>query len=543
MMVADLWWIASDQDEEAKNSQCLRDLRSTDPRDDKIRIERSKDDLLKDSYIWILNDPAFTDWRDKDDSQLLWIKGDPGKGKTMLMIGLIKELSRQLESEPGSGILSYFFCQSTDSRLNNAVSVLRGLIYLLVSQQRTLIQHLRKRYDTAGQRFFEDTNTFYALSAILSDMLHDSTSIARVYLMVDALDECDSELPQLLDLIARNSSEPSRVKWLVSSRNRPDIEEWLRPDGLRVKISLELKSCHISQAVNAFIDFKVQELVKHHDYDIELREEVRAHLSRNAEGTFLWVALVCKELRRVPPWETQSALEGFPPKLEPLYERMMNQIQQNNDKNTVQLCQKILSLVTLAFRPLYLRELGATTDLPKRLSTNRRWLNQLVDLCGSFLTVREETVYFIHQSAKDYFSTGKGARIFPSGQAEEHCKIAFRSLQAMSDTLKKDICGLQMPGALLEEVESINQDPLAHIRYACCYWVNHLRDASYLSHNEIDLCDSGKVHIFFQEHFLHWLEALSLTGNMSNGIVMVRTLESILTVSDSENYTIVLVAN
>jgi hypothetical protein len=529
-MEADLRWIASDLDEE-KNSRCLCDLRSTDPRDDKIRIERSKDDLLKDSYMWILNDPAFTDWRDKDDSQLLWIKGDPGKGKTMLMIGLIEELSRQLESEPGLGILSYFFCQSTDSRLNNAVSVLRGLIYLLVSQHRSLIQHLRKRYDIAGQRFFEDINTFYALSAILSDMLHDSTSLARVYLIVDALDECDSELPQLLDLIARNSSEPSRVKWLVSSRNRPDIEEWLRPDGLRVKISLELNSSHISQAVNSFINFKVSKLVERKGYKSELCDRIKSYLRAKADGTFLWVALVCKELQSVQIRKTLSVLERFPPGLQPLYERMIEQINCLEDSEDVELCRRILSSATLAYRPLHLKELVAAAGLES--IDDLQSLNELVDLCGSFLTVREETVYFIHQSAKDYFSTGKGAKIFPSGQAEEHCKIAFRSLQIMSSTLKRDICGLQMPGAFLDELESINRDPLAHIRYACCYWVKHLYDASHLSDNEIDLCDGGKVHIFFQEHFLHWLEALSLIENMSDGVVMVRTLESMLTVSDS----------
>ena len=72
---------------ENKDNQCLLDLQSTDPRDDKNRIEASKDKLLKDSYAWILDNPAFLDWRDNDDVRLFWIKGDPGKGKTMLMIG------------------------------------------------------------------------------------------------------------------------------------------------------------------------------------------------------------------------------------------------------------------------------------------------------------------------------------------------------------------------------------------------------------------------------------------------------------------------
>jgi hypothetical protein len=79
---------------ESSPRQCLRDLRVTDPREDRARIEGDKDRLLRDCYAWILQDASFQRWRTQDASRLLWIKGDPGKGKTMMMIGLIDELSR-----------------------------------------------------------------------------------------------------------------------------------------------------------------------------------------------------------------------------------------------------------------------------------------------------------------------------------------------------------------------------------------------------------------------------------------------------------------
>ncbi len=82
------------------------------------------------------------------------------------------------------------------------------------------------------------------------------------------------------------------------------MQRQLRPDSLRLKICLELNSSHISHAVNAFIDFKVRELAERSDYNRELREEARDRLCENAEGTFLWLALVRKELRQV------SALEN-----------------------------------------------------------------------------------------------------------------------------------------------------------------------------------------------------------------------------------------
>jgi NACHT domain len=211
-----------------EDNRCLADLLLTDPRDDKTRIEQTKGGLLDDSFRWILDNPEFQQWRLNEQNQLLWIKGDPGKGKTMLMIGIINEMSRQgmgLEQSTGSEILSYFLCQGTDSRLNNATAVLRGLIYLLTIQQPLLISHMQQKYDHAGRNLFEDTSAFYSLSKIFQQMLQDPR-LTAAYLAIDALDECDVGLPQLLDLITQTASVQSTcVKWIVSSRNRFDVEQ------------------------------------------------------------------------------------------------------------------------------------------------------------------------------------------------------------------------------------------------------------------------------------------------------------------------------
>jgi hypothetical protein len=69
-------------EEIGKQEKCILDLRLTDPRDDKKRIEDTKGGLLEDLYHWILDNSDFRQWRRGEQSQLLWIKGDPGKGKT-----------------------------------------------------------------------------------------------------------------------------------------------------------------------------------------------------------------------------------------------------------------------------------------------------------------------------------------------------------------------------------------------------------------------------------------------------------------------------
>jgi hypothetical protein len=55
-------------------------------------IEQIKGGLLEGSYKWILDHPDFRAWSSEEQSRLLWIKGDAGKGKTILLIGIIKEM-------------------------------------------------------------------------------------------------------------------------------------------------------------------------------------------------------------------------------------------------------------------------------------------------------------------------------------------------------------------------------------------------------------------------------------------------------------------
>ncbi|KAH6869554.1 hypothetical protein B0T10DRAFT_281052 [Thelonectria olida] len=235
-----------------ENDNCLKDLRLSDPRDDKTRIEWTKGGLLKDLYHWILDNPDFRQWRDNHQSRLLWIKGGPGKGKTMLLCGIIDELNK---STVHPALLSYFFCQCTDSRNNNATAVLRGLIYMLVNQQPSLISHVRKRYDHAGKGLFEDVNAWVALSEIFANILEDP-DLKSTFLIIDALDECVTDLPQLLDLIVEKSAGSPRVKWVVSSRNLPNIEEHLEAARQKVRLCLELNEKSISAAVSMYISLK-----------------------------------------------------------------------------------------------------------------------------------------------------------------------------------------------------------------------------------------------------------------------------------------------
>jgi hypothetical protein len=452
---------------------------------------------------------------------LLWIKGDAGKGKTMLICGIIDELKKPTIN---TGLVSFFFCQGTDLRINNATAVLRGLIYLLADGQPSLIPHIWKKYDHAGGELFKDMNAWTALSDIFSNILQDP-SLPNTVLVVDALDECITDLPLLLDLIIETPLS-SRVKWILSSRHRTDIERGLRLDGSRTRLSLELKENaeQVSHVVDAYIDHCISELVVIQD-KIALQDQIRDILQQKFNGTFLWVALVVQELKKAEHWEMLDVINEVPSRLEELYCQMIGQIQLLGWRKP-ELCRGVLSIVTAAYRPLHLAELSALSSLPPDISSD---ITTIVNICGSFLTIRDNIVYTIHQSAQEFLSADTS--IFPSGKEAVHHAIFSRSLQIMSRTLRRDVYSLKAPGFPIDEVKTPNPDPLAAVRYSSVYWVDHfcqVEDQS--SKRETALSDNGAVFSFFKKHFLTWLESLSLLFKVPDAIASIRKLLHIIDV-------------
>jgi NACHT domain len=507
----------------------LNDLQATDPDLDIKRIEDSKDPLLKDCYDWILNDTILRGWRDGNTSPLLWIKGDPGKGKTMLMIALARELVRSLPQN--SRTVAFFFCQNTDPRLSTAASILRGLIWMLAMKDARLANIFHTIYQSKSNQL-NGPNAIYALFSTLLAMLEGRP---RAFILIDALDECSSgaEREQLLDLIVKHAKS-SQIKWLLSSRNYPDIRQKLEQESRM--LSLELNEKHISKAVYAFITRKTYELAAKKKYDPDLTEEVKKQLIDKVNAIFLWVALACKRLLKVTRWDTLSTLKQLPPGLKNLYARMMEQVLQGG-KRERDFCLQILRAVSLALRPISTEELITLAGLPTKLLDNDG-LFEFIDLCGSFIIVRENILYFVHQSAKDYLVSEGTQKLFAAGLQEEHGLLVVRSLDAMSNTLRKDICTLRHPGTPARSA-SINTR-LKAISYACSFWVAHL--VQYLGDNSINglsyqehFSDQGRVHKFLLKHLLHWFEALSLIGEIDKGIMGLYSLEEKLTQSPSEN--------
>lgn len=502
-------------------------LGATNPVDDKTRIEEDKGGLLEGSCSWVINHTTFQEFHGSGSDtkgRLLWIRGDPGKGKTMLVCGIINELSRLMKTTDN---IAFFFCQEVDNRLNNATAVLRGLVYMLIKQQRPLISHVKERFINGGEKCFEGPNAWVALSQTFTKIC-DDPNLQSTYLIIDALDECSEGRKKLLALIVKLSGCP-RIKWILSSRNWLEIRQALRKATEQVQLHLELNEESVLAAITQYIQFKVQRLAEDQEYNEHTREDVQQFLLLNAKGTFLWVALVCKELDKISSWAVKEALLLFPPGLGDLYKRMITHI---DNSIHATLCLRILAVVSVVRRPISLSELETLVEMPFAPSSNDKALEEIVGRCGSFLTLQGRTVSFIHQSAKEFLLREGRDKIFPSGQEEVHYSIFSRSLQVLSTCiLERDIYGLGAPGYHIDQVQPIDPDPLVAVQYSCIYWINHFRDSSPGENARDDLQKGGSIDLFLHHHFLHWLETLSLLRSISKGIVLMAALRDLFKVS------------
>ncbi|KAF4812933.1 Vegetative incompatibility protein HET-E-1 [Colletotrichum siamense] len=502
-----------------RDQRLLPHLVLTDPREDKKITVDAKGGLLKDSHQWILDNSDFKKWLHDKGCRLLWIQGGPGRGKTMLLCGIIDELSET------PNLLSFFLCQGSNPDQNSAAAVLRGLIHVLISRQPALTRHIDEEHGEAVQELFEDSKAFPKLAQIFTRMLEDSLA-STCYLVIDGLNECIADLGLLLDFIANRTAD-SPAKWIVSSRNWPRIAEAFDLGDAALTISLEVVDRDFQHNTMVFINRSMEQLTMLRDLETAeaeaCAEMIRHELRTKANGTLLWVAVVVQQLQNTEYWNLQSVKKFFdntPSDLQSLYEKGMQDIRKHESSK---LCTAILSVVTVAFRALTLNEIGSLIG-----SHNNHVFSHIqnaVETCDCFLTVTDGSVYFVHHSAREYLLHTTMA----DSLQESHRRTHLISLEAMNNTLRRDIYGLKAAFSPVPE-RNPYPDPLAPIRYPCLNWVNHLVHG--VSSPE-DFTDDSIIHRFLKSHVLHWLEALSLMKSFPNGMEALSKLLPLIPVSIS----------
>ena len=506
-------------------------------------IESRTDKLVAASYRWILGTREyrnFTDWERTDaNGRLLWIKGNAGKGKTMLCIGVVRDLTSRLETrfDMHDTGLSYFFCQASNGNLNTAAAIVKGLIWMLVRQEHSLIAHLENKFWGQDAERLRDDNAFFTLRPVLQLMLQDK-ALKRAYLIVDALDECVTDLRPLLEMISQFSAAYPNVRWLVSSRNEPDVEAGLATHAPgETRLSLELNADSVASAVEAYINHKMKELSdkyrqkrylkRQHEKLHETEREISRVIGERAGGTFLWVALVFREIEGCQAADALARVTSIPQGLNMLYRHMLDRVTTSKDIAHLDRCRNVLLVMASCYRPLHIDELFSLAA-PGLVSPE-----ELIRDCGLLAIDDNDAVSFIHQSAREFLEQdaelgdGTHPTLFPDGLSAGHFIITSASLRDMSECLRRDIYDLRDFGCSIDDITHPNPDPLAHLRYSCVFWIYHFCEV--LNGGNSFNCstlgaDVPAVSRFLESHLLHWLESLSLLRALPEAIISIKRL-------------------
>ncbi|KAL4940491.1 hypothetical protein BDV06DRAFT_224064 [Aspergillus oleicola] len=521
----------------------LADICESDPLNEMVRIQQSKGGILSACYQWIVESNGFQRWRNQRSTSLLWMKGGPGKGKTMTLIGLSERLNKPHLAGDGDSTPNFacFFFQNNVPHLNNATSALRALIWRLLWNFNSLSKYIPDEYRCKkGHRLgiFEGPNAFAILATMFSHMLGDK-SIGECVLIIDAVDECETNMDLSLDwIINQTSRSQSRVKWLLSSRPNIAIGDSLRAADCVELLSLDDNPARVEAAVEYIIENKAEQLAQRKSLSNEILKDVKMTLKRKAESTFLWVALVAQRLLRCPRMNIRKELDKLPSGLVPLYDHSLAQIEGYTDFGDGDLLRGALRVAILAFRPLGIEELILMTE---RADISSDDIPELVDLCSCFLMLRDKLVFLQHQSVKEYFCTGPGQRIFSegSGICIEHKSLFERLLGGMEARLHRDVYSLWHPGSHIDHIAVPDPDPLSGLGYAATYWIEHigmcLEGTLSVPRNADSSSERNRVYNFLQCHFNHWLEVLSLMQQIKKAPMVMHRLSRIIETHFSED--------
>lgn len=217
----------------------------------------------------------------------------------------------------------------------------------------------------------------------------------------------------------------------------------------------------------------------------------------------------------------------------PLYDRTLSQIEgQAGESSDVDECKAVFRSMSIASQPLRLQELWFAADLDQGTFECEQNVQALLEGCGSFVTIRHDTVYFVHQSARDYFAIGPGQRIFHGGYRIAHGEAAVHCLDWLTSNLHMDICEFGDPSILASEVDTERKNACLGpaLRYACRYWSYHVENAGLRQSDSLVGHETGRIEVFFRTAFIYWIECLSLLGEVSRGTQDLHNLDALIQV-------------
>ena len=399
---------------------------------------------------WLPLHSSFSAWLTSSSSDLLWLRGYAGVGKSVITKYLITSvigsnyvrsmknaIPKKIEVSHHKHFLVYFFCNEGNHALRSEQNILRSVLHqFLLGAPVEVAQALQIFKSVTSD--FGDYKFLYSTSALWDAIKAVLVAISWkvTYLVFDALDEMPPEdlrsfASGLRDLIDTVSSHimPRSLKILITSRPTSCIEQAMSPASISIKSERDVR--HL-------IEDRAKDLSQRYDLPVHVRNQIVTQICEKAGGMFLWACLAWEELCRGATKQSQFLLnlrkaQDLPATLESLYESLLSRL----DSESLQLSLEAFPWLIAATRPLHTNELRFAMALDAEGSYNTicsRMMSEsgIKTLCPSLIYVNEKGyVQFAHSSIRDFLTHQKTPNRFRFDPLAIHEKLAVLCLRSL----------------------------------------------------------------------------------------------------------------
>ncbi|KAJ6580363.1 ankyrin repeat-containing domain protein, partial [Mycena vulgaris] len=344
---------------------------------------------------WLLADLQFKNWESGSD-KILWCRGIPGAGKTVLSSLVVNHLRAQFRNTDIGVACIYLNHKETDVQtpVNLLASLWKQLVVdtILPPAVHDLYKHHRTR------------DTRPSLAEVSEILKFTVAQHSRVYLVVDALDEY-FENPRNILLKALTQLPMATTSLMFTSRLHITLDGFF-PD----LSSLEIHAS--DNDIRHYVEQQIQissRLSRHVQKRPELRNEITSKIASNVQGMFLLAKLHTESLATKSTIRAvRDALQHLPTDLNHTYDEAMNRIHSQN-KDDKELALQALTWVAYAKRPLSVGELQEAMAIEPDVTTldadNLLDINIVLSVCAGLLIVDEamSVVRLIHYTTQGFF--------------------------------------------------------------------------------------------------------------------------------------------
>ncbi|OJJ78555.1 uncharacterized protein ASPGLDRAFT_182453 [Aspergillus glaucus CBS 516.65] len=353
-------------------------------------LERSEYSRHRASHLvgtgkWLTSMKTYQQWHSGDNG-LLWIKGIPGSGKSVIAASIIDQLRK--EEVP---VIYFFFRQIIDAN-HKPITALRDWLCQILNYSPPLQVKLKEYID--NQRSIESLSP----SDIWKDLKLALESFPKAYCVTDALDEMDEGNDWFLhSLVELGQWRPSNVKFLITSRPVASVEAPLRTFPV-LQIRLE------ERLVDLDIATYVQHKLRNSPIPKEHWNIIEESIPGRANGLFLYARLSMDAFLE-PGADVHEVLKALPTDLNVMYNGLLREhAKRSNVSDEIQLL--VLQFVTHATRPLRLLEIAEVMNTV-HFSSGSHSLKETKELvraaCGPLLEILpDETVSVVHHSFTEF---------------------------------------------------------------------------------------------------------------------------------------------